>query len=102
MSASKCAIFVCNKWNLIREKEYNEVKSHIVNKLKRCWPGLDPETQIIYIKTKNATKSTKAEHHYQRVFAFDGNSSNDGFEKRSGSTGNSLEVARSSVVCLKA
>ncbi|KAK2573323.1 hypothetical protein P5673_000968 [Acropora cervicornis] len=40
MPASKCAIFVCNKWNLIREKEYNEVKSHIVKKLKRYCPDL--------------------------------------------------------------
>ncbi|XP_067035453.1 dual serine/threonine and tyrosine protein kinase-like [Acropora muricata] len=56
---SKCAIFVCNKWDQVPEEEHNEVKSHVVQKLQRCWPGLDPETQIIYMSTKNATKAQK-------------------------------------------
>ena len=54
---SKCAIFVCNKWDQVPEEEHNEVKSHIVKKLQRRWLGLDPETQIIYMSTKNATKA---------------------------------------------
>ena len=56
---SKCAIFVCNKWDQVPEEEHNDVKSHIVQKLQRCWPGLDPETQIIYMSTKNATRAQK-------------------------------------------
>ena len=54
---SKCAIFVCNKWDQVPEEEHNKVKSYIVKKLQRCWPDLDPETQIIYMSTKNATKA---------------------------------------------
>ncbi|XP_068705727.1 uncharacterized protein [Montipora foliosa] len=53
---SKCALFVCNKWDQIPDEEAEEVKTHIVGNLQRCWPGLDPASQIIYISTLNATK----------------------------------------------
>ncbi|XP_074633532.1 uncharacterized protein LOC141892232 [Acropora palmata] len=52
---AKCALFVCNKWDQVPEKEDKEVKSHIVKKLKQSWPNLDPSTQITYISTLNAT-----------------------------------------------
>ena len=52
---AKCALFVCNKWDQVPEKEDKEVKSHIVKKLKQSWPDLDPSTQITYISTLNAT-----------------------------------------------
>ncbi|XP_067035342.1 uncharacterized protein [Acropora muricata] len=52
---AKCALFVCNKWDQVPEKEHKEVKSHIVKKLKQSWPNLDPSTQITYISTLNAT-----------------------------------------------
>ncbi|XP_044180686.1 uncharacterized protein LOC114957362 isoform X1 [Acropora millepora] len=52
---SKCALFVCNKWDQVPEKEHKEVKSHIFKKLKQSWPDLDPSTQITYISTLNAT-----------------------------------------------
>ncbi|XP_067035396.1 dual serine/threonine and tyrosine protein kinase-like [Acropora muricata] len=52
---SKCALFVCNKWDQVPEKEDEEVKSHIVKKLKQSWPDLDPSTQITYMSTLNAT-----------------------------------------------
>lgn len=52
---SKCAIFVCNKWDQVPEEQHHVVKSYIVKKLQRCWSSLDPETQIIYMSTKNAT-----------------------------------------------
>ncbi|XP_067035367.1 uncharacterized protein [Acropora muricata] len=52
---AKCALFVCNKWDLVPKKEDKEVKSHIVKKLKQGWPDLDPATQIIYMSTLNAT-----------------------------------------------
>ena len=53
---SKCALFVCNKWDQVPEEEVNEVKNHVVRNLQRCWPGLDPESQIIYMSTMKATK----------------------------------------------
>ena len=53
---SKCALFVCNKWDQVPENEAQAVKNHVVTKLKRCWPGLDPESQIIYMSTMKASK----------------------------------------------
>jgi len=52
---SKCAIFVCNKWDQVPKNEVEMVKENVVKKLTQCWPGLDDETQVIYISTKNAT-----------------------------------------------
>ena len=53
---SKCALFVCNKWDQVPENEVQAVKNHVITKLKRCWPGLDPESQIIYMSTMKASK----------------------------------------------
>ena len=52
---SKCALFVCNKWDLVQEQEVQSVKNDVVEKLERAWSGIDPESQIIYMSTKNAT-----------------------------------------------
>ena len=51
---SKCALFVCNKWNQIPEDEADDVKAHIETKLTEWWPDLIPESQITYISVKNA------------------------------------------------
>ena len=53
--SSQCALFVCNKWDQVPEKENKEFKNHVMKKLKKCWPGLNPELQIIYMSTKNAS-----------------------------------------------
>ena len=53
--SSQCALFVCNKWDQVPEKEVKEVQNHVIKKLKKCWPGLDPKSQIIYMSTKNAS-----------------------------------------------
>ena len=53
---SKCALFVCNKWDqVVQEQEVESVKNEVVKKLKRAWPSIDPESQIIYMSTKRAT-----------------------------------------------
>ena len=57
---SKCALFVCNKWDQVPGKEENEVKNHVIKKLLRCWPGVEPESQIIHMST---TKASKAQGH---------------------------------------
>ena len=57
---SKCALFVCNKWDQVPGKEVSEVKNHVVRKLLRCWPGVDPKSQIIHMST---TKASKAQGH---------------------------------------
>ncbi len=53
--SSKCALFVCNKWDQVPENEVKEVQNHVIKKLKKCWPGLVPESQIINMSTKNAS-----------------------------------------------
>ena len=51
---SKCALFVCNKWDQVPEKEIKEVKNHVVRRWKKWWTGLAPEQQIVYMSTTNA------------------------------------------------
>ena len=51
---SKCALFVCNKWDQVPEEEIKPVKNHVTEKLQKLCPGLDPESQIIYMSAKNA------------------------------------------------
>ena len=52
---SQCALFVCNKWDQIPEKEVSIVQNHVIKKLKKCWPGIDPKSQIIYMSTEKAS-----------------------------------------------
>ena len=51
---SKCALFVCNKWDQVPEKEAKDVKNHVILKLQRCWKDLDPESQVIYMSSQKA------------------------------------------------
>ena len=51
------ALFVCNKWDQVPEKEADKVKNHVIKKLKECWPGIDPKSQVIYMSTKEASKA---------------------------------------------
>ena len=53
----QCALFVCNKWDQVPEKEVKEVQNHVIKKLKKCWPGLDPKSQIIYMSTKRTSEA---------------------------------------------
>ena len=41
---SKCALFVCNKWEQVPEQEVQSVKDDTVKKLGKVWPGIDPES----------------------------------------------------------
>ena len=43
----KSALFVCNKWDQVPEKEADKVKNHVIKKLKACWPGIDPKSQVM-------------------------------------------------------
>ena len=52
---SKCALFVCNKWDTVPEKDVPIVKHEVIEKLQRVWPGVDPDSQIIYMSTTNAS-----------------------------------------------
>ena len=57
--SSKSALFVCNRWDQILQKEIEEVKKHVIRKLEKCWPGLVPESQIIYMSAKKAIDAQK-------------------------------------------
>ena len=57
----QCALFVCNKWEQVPKKEVRNVQQYVIKKLKECWPGLDPKSQIIYMSTKHASTAQKYE-----------------------------------------
>ena len=57
--SSKSALFVCNKWDQIPQKEIEEVKKYVIRKLEKCWRGLVPESQIIYMSAKKAIDAQK-------------------------------------------
>lgn len=52
---SKCALFLCNKWDLVLGNEDanpDEVKENVIMKLKNCWRGLVPEDQVFFMSIK--------------------------------------------------
>ena len=51
---SKCALFVCNKWDQVPKQEIQNVKNDVTKKLQRTWPGFDPESQITYMSVTRA------------------------------------------------
>ena len=51
---SKCALFVCNKWELVPEQYVQLLKHDIVKKLGKVWPGIDPKSQVTYFSTTRA------------------------------------------------
>ena len=57
--SSKSALFVCNKWDQIPQKEIEEVKKYVIRKLEKCWPGFVLESQIIYMSAKKAIDAQK-------------------------------------------
>ena len=42
-------LFVCNKWDLVKNNKREEVKRHTVEKLTRILGNLDPKSQIVYL-----------------------------------------------------
>ena len=55
----RAAIFVCNRWDLIPEKEQRPVKADTFRKLTRCWPELN-ESQIFQLSTTKAWSTKMA------------------------------------------
>ena len=54
-----CALFVCNKWDLIQPNEQEAVKKAQVAKLFKKLPNLDPGKQMIYLSCKTAQTCQK-------------------------------------------
>ena len=58
-SSATRALFVCNKWDHVPQGEADEVKKHIIKKLKQCLPTLDPDSQIICMSSSNASEAQR-------------------------------------------
>ena len=54
-----CALFVCNKWDLIQPNEQEAVKEEQVAKLFKKLPNLDQGKQMIYLSCKTAQTCQK-------------------------------------------
>ncbi|CAH3120313.1 unnamed protein product [Pocillopora meandrina] len=52
--SAACTLFVCNKWDLVKNNEREEVKRDTVGKLTRILGNLDPKSQIVYLSCKSA------------------------------------------------
>ena len=54
-----CALFVCNKWDLIQPNEQEEVKEAQVKKLFKKLPNLDRRKQMVYLSCTTAQTCQK-------------------------------------------
>ncbi|KAK2148552.1 hypothetical protein LSH36_491g00038 [Paralvinella palmiformis] len=55
----RAAIFVCNRWDLVPEKERATVKADTMTKLGRCWPDLQ-DGQVFCLSTTGAMLQRRA------------------------------------------
>ena len=49
-----CTLFVCNKWDLIKGKEREEVREEQIQKLTKKLGNLTPKSQNVYLSCKTA------------------------------------------------
>ena len=91
-TSSACALFVCNKRVQVPSEETDEVKDHIVRKLKHCWPNVDPESQIIYMSSTTAREAQTWNNH-RRVRCTDEWNQVHGLAKRQRKTVRPMEVS---------
>ena len=54
-----CALFVCNKWDLIQPNDQREVREAQVTKLSKKLPNLDPGKQMVYLSCTTAQTCQK-------------------------------------------
>ena len=53
---AECSLFICNKWDLVPEREKKAVKQYIVKQLGKCWQNKNVENQILCMSIRNAIK----------------------------------------------
>ena len=53
---TECSLFICNKWDLVPEKEREAVKEHLVEQLGKCWQDTNVRNHILYMSIQNAIK----------------------------------------------
>ena len=49
-----CMLFVCNKWDLIDDKERQKVKKKQIEKLTKRLGKLNPKSQVVHLSCKTA------------------------------------------------
>ena len=54
-----CSLFVCNKWDQIKENERPKVQSYVAKQLGEVWKNAHLNEQIVYISTENAKTAQK-------------------------------------------
>ena len=54
---AECSLFVCNKWDLVKEAERPKVKKYVTEKLRECWENANLNHQIVYMSVANAIKA---------------------------------------------
>ena len=54
-TSSVFPLFLCNDWDQVSQKEADSIKNHVVSKFREYWPEIDPDSQIIYISSPDAT-----------------------------------------------
>lgn len=67
---SKCALFVCNKIDQVPEREMQFFKNHTTKKLQRIFPGVDPESQIVYMSSTRGTLEAQKCGTISKEFSF--------------------------------
>ena len=59
----KAALFVCNRFDAVPEKERDDVKKDILKKLGKCWPEFD-SNNVVFMSTKKALRDVEAHQDY--------------------------------------
>ena len=54
---AECSLFICNKWDLVKEAEKSKVKKYVTAKLSECWENANLNNQIVYMSITNAIKA---------------------------------------------
>ncbi|XP_028400622.1 uncharacterized protein LOC114523788 [Dendronephthya gigantea] len=54
---AECSLFVCNKWDLVKEDERPTVKKYVTAKLSECWENSNLNHQMVYMSITDAIKA---------------------------------------------
>ena len=52
----RAAIFVCNRWDLVPDREKDIVTKDTIRKLRNCWPGFEPKRQLFFMNSLQAMR----------------------------------------------
>jgi hypothetical protein len=54
---AECSLFVCNKWDQVKEREQDRVKRYVLKTLSECWQDANLNNQIVYMSVLDAIKA---------------------------------------------